>query len=290
MKKITKAIALISVLAISAGICAGCTQSTSTGTESKSESKVESKTDAESKSEGGDIEDVEAYLADKKVGVQIGTTGAIYVGDYVSADKGGEVKEFNNGADAVLALTQGKIDCVVIDEQPAKVFVSKNEGLKIVDKELTDENYAAVISKSNPELLEQVNQALKELQEDGTLDKIIKSYIPEEGSEGGDYHYAQTVTEGDKLVMATSADFPPYEYREADKFVGIDIEIGYAVADKLGKVLDVTDMKFDSIIPAVDSGKADIGFSGFTVTDERMQQINFTDNYAHSKQVVIIKE
>ncbi len=221
----------------------------------------------------------------KRIGVQLGTTGAIYAKDVKDAT----VEEYNKGADAILALKQGKIDCVIIDEQTAKAFVSSNsKSLVILDDKFTDEDYAAVISKDKPELLKQVNDALKILREDGTLDSIMKSYIPEKEIERGKYHYKQVVSNGKTLVMATNAQFPPYEYYDGQEIVGIDVEIGRAIADKLGLVLKVEDMEFDSIIGAVNSGKADIGIAGFTVTEDRKQMINFSDNYAKSSQVIII--
>lgn len=92
------------------------------------------------------------------------------------------------------------------------------------------------------------------------------------------------------LVMATNATFPPYEYMEGDKIVGIDAEIAQAIADKLGMTLKITDMEFDSILAAVQSGKADIGMAAMTVTDERKQSVNFSTIYATGKQVIIVKE
>ena len=98
-----------------------------------------------------------------------------------------------------------------------------------------------------------------------------------------------TVTEG-TLTMATNAYFPPYEYYEGSEIVGIDAEIAAAVAEKLGLELKIEDMEFDSIITAVQTGKADMGLAGMTVTDERKQMINFTDTYAEGIQSVIVKE
>ena len=90
------------------------------------------------------------------------------------------MRQYNNGALAVAALLNGQIDCVVIDNEPAKNFVSANTGLKILDTEYAVEDYAIAISKDNPELLDQVNAALEELKADGTLDEIISKYIPAE--------------------------------------------------------------------------------------------------------------
>lgn len=94
----------------------------------------------------------------------------------------------------------------------------------------------------------------------------------------------------DTLIMATNAEFPPYEYRDGDSFVGIDIEIAQAIADDLGKELVVEDMAFESVIAAVQSGKADIGIAGLTVDEDRLANVNFSDSYTTAAQVVIIKE
>ena len=93
-----------------------------------------------------------------------------------------------------------------------------------------------------------------------------------------------------KLVMATNAAFPPYEYLEGGKIVGIDAEIAQAIADKLGLTLKIDDMEFDSITEAVKGGKADIGLAGMTVTDERKEEVDFTVSYATGVQVIIVTE
>ena len=116
-------------------------------------------------------------LTGKTIGVQTGTTGDLYCTD----DYGQEnVKQFDNGPLAVAALVNGQIDCVVIDQEPAKNYVAANEGLKILDTAYANEDYAAAISKDNTELLEQVNAAMQELKDDGTLQSIIDKYITAE--------------------------------------------------------------------------------------------------------------
>ena len=117
-------------------------------------------------------------LKGKHIGVQLGTTGDIYASDY-EAD-GSTIERYNKGFEAVQAMQQGKIDAVVIDQEPAKVFVSQNEGIKILDEALTVEEYAIAIKKGNTELLDQVNGALAELKESGELQAIIDKYISAE--------------------------------------------------------------------------------------------------------------
>lgn len=99
-----------------------------------------------------------------------------------------------------------------------------------------------------------------------------------------------TVEGKTKLVMATNAEFPPYEYREGDSIVGIDAEIAAEVANQLGMELVIEDMAFDSIIAAVSSGKADIGVAGLTVREDRLEFVNFTEPYTQAAQVIIVKE
>lgn len=96
--------------------------------------------------------------------------------------------------------------------------------------------------------------------------------------------------EAGKLIMATNATFPPYEYKEGETIVGIDAEVAKLIADKLGLELEIADVEFDSIIPGVQTGKYDMGMAGMTVTDERKKSVNFSDSYAKGVQVVIVKE
>ena len=96
--------------------------------------------------------------------------------------------------------------------------------------------------------------------------------------------------EDNTLVMATNAEFPPYEFYEGEEIVGIDAEFAAAIAEKLGMELKIEDMAFDSIIPAVQSGKADFGAAGMTVTEDRMKEVDFSDTYYTGRQVIIVAE
>ena len=112
-------------------------------------------------------------LKGKKIGVQQGTTGDIYSTD----DFGDEsVQRFNKGMEAVQALQQGKVDAVIIDEQPAKTFVEENEGLKILETDYIEEAYAFCFKKDS-DLVDKVNDALKQLKENGKFDEIVSKYI-----------------------------------------------------------------------------------------------------------------
>lgn len=128
------------------------------------------------------IASVDDITSSNKIGVQQDTTGDIYASDTPENGGYGEeaVVRFNKGADAVAALVAGKVDCVIIDNEPAKSFVEANEGLKILDTEYVQEEYAICVQKGNEELLTKINTALAELKEDGTIDSIVAKYIPTE--------------------------------------------------------------------------------------------------------------
>jgi len=111
------------------------------------------------------------------IGVQLATTGDLY-STWDLEDEGlATVERYNTGSDAVMALNTGKVDCVIIDNEPAKVYVSQNPGLKILDTEYAVEDYAIAVNKNKPELLEKIDKALQELIADGTVQSIIDKYI-----------------------------------------------------------------------------------------------------------------
>lgn len=226
-------------------------------------------------------------LVGKTIGVQLGTTGDLYASDVQDA----KIERYNKGHDAVQALKQGKVDCVIIDVEPAKAFVEKNPDLRILEEPFELEEYAICVSKDNPELTSAINSALATLKSNGTLDQIIKNYIGDETKGTCPYVSPENVDRSNgTLIMATNAAFEPYEFKDGDKIVGIDVELAQAIADILGKELVVEDMEFDAIIGAVQSGKADIGVAGMTITEERLQNIDFTDPYTTATQVIIVRK
>ena len=237
---------------------------------------------------GSGIEGVDD-LPGKKIGVQLGTTGDIYASDYEGDEAGTVIERYNKGNDAIMALKQGKIDCVIIDSQPAAKFVEKNDDLMILDEDFALEEYAIAISKDKPELTEAINGALAELKEEGVLDQIISNYIGDDTK--GQFPYEkQDVERTGKLIMATNAAFEPYEYYNGTTIVGIDADMAQALCDKLGYELEIQDIEFDAIINAVQSGKADIGVAGMTVTEDRLKSIDFSDSYTTATQVIVVRK
>lgn len=230
-------------------------------------------------------------LEGKVIGVQLGTTGDIYVTDYEGDDAGTKVERYNKGNDAIQALKQDKVDAVVIDEEPAKAFAAHNKELTILEEEFADEDYAICIAKGNSGLENKINDALDALTKDGTLEKIKKNYTGTDEEKGSFKYESQDISRPNgTLVMATNAYFKPYEYYDAGKITGLDVDMMRAVCDILGMTLKIEDMEFDSIINAVASGKADVGVAGMTVTEDRLKNINFTNSYTNARQVIIVKD
>lgn len=291
MKKISRRSVLIAASLSAAALVLTACGSSSASTAASTAGSDAASSAASSTQTINTLED----LADMTVGVQLGTTGDIFMSGEVKGVDGAElqlagVEQYNKAADAVQALLSNKIDAVCIDDQVAKKFVEANpDTLTILDTAYAVEDYAACIDKENAALTEQFNTAIAELKTDGTLDAILDKYINKtEGAEG----YVSTVTEypNGTLTMATNAAFEPYEYIENGSVIGIDAEFAKAICDKLGYDLVIEDMEFDSIIPAVQSGKADFGMAGMTVTEERLQNIDFTDSYCTGVQSIIVRK
>lgn len=223
------------------------------------------------------------------IGVQSGTTGDELAKEYETKD-GSTVNRYSKGSDAVAALKNGKVDCVIIDSEPAKAFVAANEGLTILEEPLSKEEYAICMAKDKTELLNKFNTTLAELKSSGTLSNIVNNYI---GDNKGKTPYTtpkDTKYPNGELHMATNAEFEPYEFIENGTIVGIDPMAATAICDKLGYKLVIDNMEFDSIIGSIQAGKADFGMAGMTVTDERKQSVSFTDTYADASQVIIVKK
>ena len=161
--------------------------------------------------------------------------------------------------------------------------------VKVIEIELTTEDYAFGINKNDTELLNSVNGYIAEWQADGSLDALINSYF--DGTAKFSYTNKTSAPQAGDFVVATNAYFPPFEaYNEDGEFYGVDIEIAYNIATKLGKTLYVKDMEFDSIIADVQNGNSHIAMAGITVNEARLEQVNFATPYYSSAQVLTILE
>mgnify|MGYP005752397731 CR=1 FL=1 len=225
-------------------------------------------------------------LKNKSIGVQMKTTGDIYASDI----EGAEIKRFNKGIDAVKALRKGVIDAVMIDDAPAKVFADQFDDVEILSEPYAEEEYGIAVNKDEQELLKQIDQALQELKEEGTLNDIVKAWL-RDGETHTAYESDQKKTNRKELVMVTNAEFPPYESKlDSGDIVGIDVDIMKAVCDKLDRRLKITDTAFDSVVANVERQMADVGMAAMTITGERKKSVDFTHPYMKATQVVIVRK
>lgn len=228
-------------------------------------------------------------LDGKHIGVQQGTTGDTKASDGETI-KNANVEKYTKYADAVQALKQGKVDAVIIDSDTAVSFIRDNDDLKLLDENFAEEEYAIAMNLENEALQVEINTAINELTADGTLADIKASY---EGENAGENRYkspADVDRSKGKLVMATNAEFPPYEYVKGDDIIGFDVDMMTAICDKLGYELEIENMNFDSIIPAVQSGKADVGVAGMSVTEDREKNVRFSTTYTTTGLVVMVRK
>ncbi len=231
-----------------------------------------------------------ADLDGARIGVQEGTTGDLYVSDPEQV-KDAQVSRFKKAVDAAVDLKNGRLDAVVVDELPAQRIVEKNSDLTILDEDFTEEDYAIAVKKGNTELLDKINTVLATMKQDGRFDTIVAAFI-----DGDEEAMAQLAAlpapQGETVLrMGTNAEFEPFEYRdENNEITGFDVEVAKAIARDLGMGFEVTDMAFDSLINALGSDMIDIVIAGMTVTDERKQNVDFTDSYYTSTQVIIVKK
>lgn len=158
---------------------------------------------------------------------------------------------------------------------------------KIIEIELTNEEYAFGVDKTQPELLDSVNAFIKEIKENGKFDEICNNYF------GNGTPNAVTSAEfdanKDQLVVATNAEFEPFEYTLGGKeYYGIDMEIAAALAEYLGKELVIQNMDFDAVCLAVGQQKCDVAMAGLTVKEDRKEHVNFSDSYYSASQKLIV--
>ncbi len=162
-----------------------------------------------------------------------------------------------------------------------------NSGVKVINIQLTQEEYAFGVDKNQPELLEEVNKFIAQIKADGTFDGILKKYFGDGTPEA--VESAELDANKDQLVVATNAGFEPFEYTVGDKYYGIDMEIAAALAKHLGKELVISNMDFDAVCLSVGQSKADIAMAGLTIKEDRKEYVNFTDKYYDAAQKLIVK-
>lgn len=185
------------------------------------------------------------------------------------------------------ALTMGMIaGCGSSNDSGKGSDAGSAKTAKVIDVDLTSEEYAFGVDKSQPELLDQVNAFIAKIQEDGTLDEIFDKYFG--GGEPTPVESAALDESKDQLVVATNAAFEPFEYMQGENYVGIDMEIASLLAEELNKELVIQNMDFDAVCLSVGQQKCDIAMAGLTVSEERKEYVTFSDTYYQASQRLIV--
>lgn len=189
-------------------------------------------------------------------------------------------------ASCALSLTACGGSSSSSDESTASGSGSGSKTAKVIDIDLTNEEYAFGVDKDQTELLDQTNDFIAKIKEDGTLDEIFDKYFGDgepKAIESAEYDASK-----DQLVVATNAAFEPFEYTKGDSYYGIDMEIASLLAEELGQELVIQNMDFDAVCLSVGQHKCDIAMAGLTVNEERKEYVTFTDSYYEASQKLIV--
>lgn len=166
------------------------------------------------------------------------------------------------------------------------------EKIKMVDVDLSSEQYAFIVKKEDTELLNTVNGILdaKATEIHAIMDKYLNATEDQLATFGSNSIKTSSTDGANELVVATNIDFAPFEYYNGNKIAGIDIEIAQLIADQMGKTLVVEHMDFDAVVTAVQTiDKYDIGMAALTISEDRKQMVNFTKPYFDTTQVIVVK-
>lgn len=266
MKKLFRAISLLLVIAMGALLLFGCAAEKPAAPKAAITSAAD--------------------LVNKKIAVQEGTTGDIYVTEDPGIE-GAEPVRFKKATDTAMELMNGRVDAIVIDELPAKKLVEANpDKLMILSETLTTEQYALAVKKGNASLLKEIDAAVDEIKSSGVYETLFDIFISGEEKElpaVGEY------TPDGKIIMGTNAEFEPFEYKDdQNNFAGFDVEIAKHIAKRLGKELVIEDMAFDALLAALETGKVDFVAAAMTNREDRRKSVDFSQDYFESTQVIIV--
>lgn len=158
--------------------------------------------------------------------------------------------------------------------------------VKVIEIDLTSEEYAFGVDKTQPELLTQVNDFIAKIKEDGRFDEILNKYFGD--GTPTPVTSAELDESKDQLVVATNAAFEPFEYMDGENYLGIDMEIAALLAEELGLELVISNMDFDSVCLSVGQQKCDIAMAGLTVNEARKEYVTFSDSYYNAAQRLVV--
>lgn len=193
---------------------------------------------------------------------------------------------------AALLTVATVITCAFAFTACGKKGGGATEKIKMVDVDLSSEQYAFIVKKKNTELLNTVNGILdaKATEIQAIMDKYLNATEDQLATFGSNSIKTSSTDSANELVVATNIDFAPFEYYNGNKIAGIDIEIAQLIADEMGKTLVVEHMDFDAVVTSVQNiDKYDIGMAALTISTDRAKMVNFTNPYFDTTQVVVVK-
>ena len=224
-------------------------------------------------------------LENKKVGVY---TGSEY--DTIAKEniKNVEILYYNSYSDQISALKSGKIDAFLTDEPLAKEILKSNKQLKILDEKLTEDSYAFAINPAKKELQEKINIELAKMKKNGKLQEFESKWMGSDESlkelEKYDYDYSNGT-----IRFATVSGSAPFAYMKNNEIVGYDIDVIKYICKELGYKLEIIEMSFEGILPALKSGKVDVSGCSIIVTEERKKSVLFSDPDYTGGIVVVVR-
>ena len=220
-----------------------------------------------------------------KIAVQKGTTSLMYA----QVLKGTQTVSYDTFALAANDMKNGNADYVFVDKTTAKALCKEISGIKMIDIALSSENYGIGIDPNQADLKTKIDTILTE--KAAEIDAIKDKYMNgDEANYVGVTSATKDVSRAaEQRVVATNAEFAPWEYKEGNQYFGIDMEIAQLLATELNMELVIDDMDFDMVVGAVGKQSVDIAMSGITITAERMNVINFSIPYYTEAIVAVCK-
>jgi polar amino acid transport system substrate-binding protein len=197
---------------------------------------------------------------------------------------------YNTVIDCAMAVKTGQADAAAYDEPLLKNIAAKNPGLRVLSDLITEDDYGIAVTLDNRQLKTAIDEVVADLKADGTYDEILKRWLPESGEPGPMPDLKLDGPNG-TLVLGTAAITEPFSYIDGSQaVVGLDIEVAARVAQKLGMQLEVTNMDFGGLIPALISGKVDLIAACITISEERAKSVLFSEPYYRGGIAALVKE
>jgi polar amino acid transport system substrate-binding protein len=221
-----------------------------------------------------------------KIGVYTGSEYDTIVKEKI---KDGIVTYYNNYNDQISALKAGKIDGFLVDEPLAKEILKNSKGLRILEGRLTEDSYALAISPNKKNLLEEINDVIESMKQDRTMDEIAEKWFGNDESKKVLLNYSYDDSRG-TIKFATVSGSAPFAYVKDNKNVGYDIEVIMYICKVLGYKLELVEMDFAGIIPALVSNKVDVAGCSIIVTEERKKSVLFAEPDYTGGIVVVVRD